>query len=209
MTTSFLWFALAFGASPSSGLSSEDFDEFFTEFARTKKECGPTVVCYCLGRLGQEISLEEAKRRVNIDENGASLLDLLDLLHDYGVPARVLHAQTLDFRLLPCPCIVVIGERHCVALERVEPSGKEATIFEPARLELITLPIEELTRQASGEVIVFSDPGLELPVFVAWTVCYLTLFLFACLGAVWIGSWLNSRQWKKEAQTLKRAWIWH
>lgn len=182
MTYYFLEIILLAGMVPGAGLSSESFDDYFAAVPRAQKECGPTAVYYCLRRFGRVTNLEEVKQRVTLNEKGASLANLIDVLHFYNVPARALRTDPPDVSRLPCPCILIIERSHCVVLERIESDGTEATIFDPAYRGFLTLPIAELTRQCSGEVIVFEEPGLSLPLFLSWTICSLMLFLALCLG---------------------------
>lgn len=161
--------SLCLGIDPSvDSISSDDLDHYAAKVVKARKDCGPVAVWYCLRRLGQAVPPEDVMRRADLREDGTSLRSLLQLASSFGHEAQALEVDCDSLESLPVPTILVIGRRHCVVYEGLEPDGGRVRLFEPSVCKLKTVERSHLCRSWTGEVIVFDSPPMSVPGFVSW-----------------------------------------
>lgn len=160
MTPAFLLVSFLTIAGADGSVSSEDLDHHFREIRRVRNLCGPRAAWWCLRRTGRPVEWEDVLSRSRLDEDGMNLEEIQSLFASFGVPVRCLVGEASRLHSLPLPCLVVLGSRHCIVLERIDKNEGRATFFEPARGEVLTVPLAALESQCSGEVIALDDPGV-------------------------------------------------
>jgi len=164
------------GAAPvrAEGITSDQIDVEAARAERALKSCGPVAVCYCLRRSGRDVRLRDVLDRARMTDDGTSIPDVLDLLSAFGLPGKVLAGDKADFESLPAPAILLVGPSHCIVFEGLTDGGRSVRYFEPSYGSLKTLPREIVSRDWTGEAIVFREPGLSWAGLLGW----------AALGAV-------------------------
>jgi hypothetical protein len=181
-------------------ISSEDLDRHFSEIRRARNLCGPRAAWYCLRRTGRAVEWEEVLGRCHMGDDGMSLEEIQGLFASFGVPARGMVGEASHLGSLPLPCLVVLDSRHCVVLEGIDKTKGEAKLFEPARGEVLTVPLGALEAQCSGEAILLDESGLPPAAFFG---C-IGLGIVAVLALWWATPFLLGRR-GREARTLATA----
>lgn len=160
MTAAVLFAALAIGGSP-VGLSTDDLDEYVRKVERSRLNCGPTCVWYCLRMFGHPADREELCREADIGPAGTSLHKLVELFGRRGVSARTITTPANTLHTLAVPSILVVDRGHAVVYLGTAADGT-VTLFEPADGKRLTAPREKVERNWSGEAVVFQDPAPPL-----------------------------------------------
>lgn len=69
---------------------------------------------------------------------------------------------------LPAPAILVIKPAHCVVFEGLTEDGRGVRYFEPSNGQMKTVAREAMSREWTGEAIVYQSPELSWRAFLAW-----------------------------------------
>lgn len=160
MTAAVLLAALAVGGPP-AGLSTDDLDEYARKVVRSRLNCGPTCVWYCLRMLGYPADRSELCREADIGPTGTSLRKLVELCGRRGVSAKTITTPPNTLPTLAVPSILVVDGGHAVVYLGTDPDGT-VSFFEPADGKRRTAPREKVERNWSGEAVVFEDPAPSL-----------------------------------------------
>jgi len=168
---------------PAAAASADDLDAQAARARRAIKTCGPVAVCYCLRKSGRDVKLQDVLSRAKLGDEGTSVPDLLELLSSYGMPGEMLSGDKTDLEALPSPAILLIGRSHCVVFEGLENEGQSVRYFEPSDGSMRTVPRAVMSRDWTGEVIVFGKPPLSWLGFLGWTTLSVSSVLLLFLGA--------------------------
>ena len=159
-------------------------DARLEQVAQARVACGPRAVWYSLRRLGHDADLEEVCKQTHLQTDGTSLADLLRTLRYYDVPAQAIVCDPLAIPSLPVPSILVLGRRHSVVFDGLEPDGQTVRYYEPAEGRVRTAPLPAVQRSFSGEVIIFEPMPITFAAFCALAV----LGMVGTLGLAFVGS---------------------
>ncbi len=106
-------------------------DTISDKFLQAKiNTCGPAVLAYIATFFGKEITEDNVVKRVNLTEEGTSMLSLRDAARTYGFDAE---GVKVGFGVLlnePLPAIAYINDSHYVVVNEVNKSS--VYVFDPA-----------------------------------------------------------------------------
>lgn len=179
MTAAVLLAALTVGGPPAGGLSTDDLEEYIRNVERSRLNCGPTCVWYCLRMFGHTADRGELCREADIGPTGTSLQKLVELCGRRGVSAKTITTPPNTLHTLAVPSILVVDRGHAVVYLGTDPDGT-VTFFEPAAGKQMTAPREKVERNWSGEAVVFENPAPP-PAFV------LSVAAATAVGVVLVG----------------------
>ena len=168
---------------PAGAVSADELDAQAARARRAIKTCGPVAVCYCLRKSGRDVKLKDVLSHAKLGEEGTSVADLLVLLSSFEMPGEVLSGDKTDLEALPSPAILLIGRSHCVVFEGFEDGGRNVRYFEPSDGSIRIVPREVMSRDWTGEVIVFGKPPLSWSGFLGWTILSASSVLLLFFGA--------------------------
>ncbi len=158
--TAFSLLMLTTLATPERQVSSEDLEYLARRALECRKACGPVSTYICLRHLGHGVHLKDILEETNIDNQGASIAELLALLRKHGVPAVLVKTDSANLNAVPPYSILLIGESHCVVFVGVEDEGKTVRYIEPTDGSLRSVPREAMRRDWAGEAIFIQKPEL-------------------------------------------------
>ncbi len=180
-------------SSPSSALagavSSDELDAQADRARQALRTCGPVAAWYCLRKSGRDVKLKDVLACAKLGEEGTSIPDLLDQLASFGMPGEILSYEKTDLEALPSPSILLIGRSHCVVFEELEDDGRSVRYYEPTNGSMRVVPREMMSREWTGEVIVFGKPPLSWRGFLGWTMLSASSVLLLFLGGRYWGDW--------------------
>jgi ATP-binding cassette subfamily B protein RaxB len=120
-------------------------------------ECGLACAAMIARTHGHQIDLLHLRQRFELSARGATLQNVMDILHGLGLRTRPLRAELEYLPQLKLPCILHWGLMHFVVLVAIR--GDRATIHDPA-LGRRTLSLDQVSRHFSG-VALEAAPSLE------------------------------------------------
>ncbi len=183
-----LHFAFLLCIGQTDSVSTDELDGYIEQVVKARKACGPTAVWYCLCRLGQKPKLAEVWSQANIEENGTSIQNLLELFNSCNVPAHALVGDPRRLDDLPVPGILIVDDTHCIVFDGLEPDGQKVRYFEPALGEMRSVSRELIESHWSGEAIVFQRPMLSRRGFGATIFLATLAFLSFAAATRWLVS---------------------
>lgn len=174
---------------PAGAVSADELDTQAARARQARKTCGPVAACYCLRKLGRDVKLKDVLARAKLGDEGTSIPDLLDLLASFGMQGEVLTGEKSDLEALPSPSILLIGRSHCIVFEGLEDGGRTVRYFEPSNGSMRVVPREAMSREWTGEVIVFDKPPLGWRGFLGWTTLSASSVVLLFLGVLFWADW--------------------
>ncbi len=152
---------------PNPGVSAEpesnqepDSDLIALHHEQTKSDCGPLALAYCLAKTGRPVSLDRILEQFpGRTEDGVKVGDLLDQTQSHFPEACVAHIDAASIEDMPKPAIVIFrSENHCVVAERFDGATNRLSVWDPAILDSREIPIEELSVNWQGDLILLEEP---------------------------------------------------
>lgn len=122
-------------------------------FQAENAECGLACILMILGYHGSNIDIEEARSTYMYGASGVTVVDIVEMSHDFGMNARILKAEIKDLKNLRLPCILHWEMTHFVVLKKI--TKKHIVINDPAFGERF-IDYDEFSNLFTGIAIEFS-----------------------------------------------------
>ncbi|MCX6922893.1 MAG: cysteine peptidase family C39 domain-containing protein, partial [Verrucomicrobia bacterium] len=125
--------------------------------------CGADALAYVLEKDGRRAAAHQVRTNVPSTMRGHSLSDLVKLAAAHGYELAALQAGPADLSRLPLPAILHISRKnpgdsgHYWVLDKVQ--GSEVELFDPQSEHRFQQTADDLAREWSGRVLVFSKNG--------------------------------------------------
>jgi ABC-type bacteriocin/lantibiotic exporter with double-glycine peptidase domain len=143
------------------GVSSQEIDDYISRLRSAEKACGPQALCYCLGRMGKPVPIQEIMAYVSLDERGMTLKELVETCRKFEPACRSYKCDLKAISRMPTPAILAISRRHCVVLDSVNRTADTVTIYDPTFSRTLVVPMRDFAQTWSGEAILFQEPDLS------------------------------------------------
>ncbi len=125
--------------------------------------CGVDALAYVLERNGREDAAAQVRTNVASTMRGQTLAELHTLAAAHGYELTAIQATPADLSRLPLPVILHIGSKnpgdsgHYWVLDKIQ--GNQVELFDPQSQHRFQQTVDDLAREWSGRVLVFSKDG--------------------------------------------------